>query len=91
MKKALISLLAIVTLGLTGCKVRATGDKYDITQYETRVYCTLTNPCTHCDSWVSLSEEKLHTAKSITCENLTRDGTYTDSHYHYCVTWVIGQ
>ncbi len=93
MKKVLAILLPILALSLISCKgtpsVRNSGDIYDITSYETRVYCTRTNAtlCTHCDSWASLSEEKLHTAKSITCTNLTTDSAYP--HYHYCVTWVV--
>ena len=86
--KKLVILLPLVLLSLAACDVRSTGDIKDINTYDTHVYCTLTNTCTHCESWASLSEEKLHKAQSITCTNLTRDGTYTDNHYHYCVTWV---
>lgn len=90
MKKLLIVLLPILTLSLASCKattpLRNSGDIYDITNYDTHVYCTLTNTCTHCESWDSLSEEKLHKAKSITCTNLTSD-SYSP-HYHYCITWV---
>ncbi len=88
MKKLLLAILAVGSLALTGCKntptVRNSGDVYDITSYETRVYCTYESPCEHCDSWTNLSEEDLHKAKSVTC---TYMGEY--NHFHYCVTWVV--
>lgn len=93
MKKLLV-VLPLLVLSLTGCKVRATGDKYDITNYETRVYCNYRGnrygqECAGCEPWNTLSAEKLHTAKSVTCESLGYDGDAY--HCHYCVTWVVEQ
>lgn len=87
MKKLLFILLPILTLSLASCKpttpLRNTGDIYDITNYDTRVYCDKgTTPlCNHCESWKDLDSDKLHKARSVTC-------TYVGDHCHYCVTWV---
>lgn len=93
MKKLLLILLPILTLSLASCKpttpLRNSGDIYDITNYETVIYCdkgsSSLEACRNCTNWYTINSEKLKTAKSITCENVATSSGY---HVHYCVTWV---